>query len=125
MQVAFDSQMHELKLLMAADEKLWQLRGSLAAAAPNDIFAERAAANSPASLLEPSNWTAAEVRYHDPSKAAQECHSVTKCYQELEMICVQHPSANMHHLPEQTCKTVQFCLVYHHHWRSLAQSHTC
>ena len=28
-QVAFDSQMHELKLLTAADEKLRQLRGSV------------------------------------------------------------------------------------------------
>ena len=34
MQVAFDSQMHELKLLMAADEKLWQLHGSIAGAGP-------------------------------------------------------------------------------------------
>ncbi|KAL3130935.1 Outer dynein arm protein 1 [Trebouxia sp. C0009 RCD-2024] len=57
-QVAFDNQMHELKLLMAADEKLWQLRGSVVS-----IAAEAAAmqgpqgdANSPISLQEPE-WT--------------------------------------------------------------------
>ena len=60
MQVAFDSQMHELKLLMAADEKLWQLHGSIAGAGPGADPGNGAAANSPTSLAEPS-WTAEEV----------------------------------------------------------------
>ena len=67
MQVAFDSQMHELKLLMAADEKLWQLRGSVAGAVPGDAPAKGAAGNSPASLAEPSSWTAAEVHNFEQS----------------------------------------------------------
>ncbi|KAA6426509.1 MAG: hypothetical protein FRX49_03619 [Trebouxia sp. A1-2] len=58
-QVAFDSQMHELKLLLAADEKLWQLRGTVTScsASAADTAAEGAAAISPASLEGP-DWTA-------------------------------------------------------------------
>lgn len=72
MQVAFDAQLHELKLLMAADEKLWQLRGSVVSIAPDteadtaaDTEADNAAAagdvSSPVSLQEP-DWTAQQVR---------------------------------------------------------------
>lgn len=57
--------MHELKLLMAADEKLWQLRGSVvsiaaeAAAPPQEPQGD---ASSPFSLQEP-DWTAQQVTH--------------------------------------------------------------
>ena len=60
MQVAFDAQMHELKLLMAADEKLWQLRGSVVSLAP-DTAAPSGDISSPLSLQEP-DWTPQQVR---------------------------------------------------------------
>ena len=64
MQVAFDAQMHELELLMAADEKLWQLRGSVVSIAP-DTAADSAAPSgdmsNSLSLQEP-DWTAQQVR---------------------------------------------------------------
>ena len=64
LQVAFDAQMHELKLLMAADEKLWQLRGSVVSIPP-DTAADTAAPSedmsSSLSLQEP-DWTAQQVR---------------------------------------------------------------
>ncbi|DBB02415.1 TPA: Outer dynein arm protein 1 [Trebouxia sp. C0006] len=56
-QVAFDSQMHELKLLMAADEKLWQLRGSVTSCSAAGTAVSEAVAISPASLEGP-DWTA-------------------------------------------------------------------
>ena len=54
--------MHELKLLLAADEKLWQLRGTVTScsASAADTAAEGAAAISPASLEGP-DWTAEQV----------------------------------------------------------------
>ena len=60
LQVAFDSQMHELKLLMAADEKLWQLRGSVSNTLAADAATAGAVTLSPASLVGP-NWTAEQV----------------------------------------------------------------
>ena len=63
-QVAFDAQLHELKLLMAADEKLWQLRGSVVSIAPDteaDTAAPPGDVSSPVSLQEPE-WTAQQVR---------------------------------------------------------------
>lgn len=75
-QVAFDNQMHELKLLMAADEKLWQLRGSVVS-----IAAEAAAmqgpqgdANSPISLQEPE-WTTQQVTQCLPRHMHRLCDS--------------------------------------------------
>ena len=62
MQVAFDSQMHELKLLMAADEKLWQLHGSIAGAVLGTDPGDGAAGNSPTSLPQPS-WKAEHVTW--------------------------------------------------------------
>lgn len=66
--MAFDAQLHELKLLMAADEKLWQLRGSVVSIAPDtegDAAADSAApagdVSSPVHLKEP-DWTAQQVR---------------------------------------------------------------
>ena len=64
MQVAYDAQMHELKLLMAADEKLWQLRGSVVSIAPDtaaDTAAPSGDISSPLSLQEP-DWTPQQVR---------------------------------------------------------------
>ena len=64
MQVAFDAQMHELKLLMAADEKLWQLRGSVVSIAPDsaaDAAAPSGAMSSSLRLQQP-DWTAQQVR---------------------------------------------------------------
>jgi len=58
--VAFDSQMHELKLLMAADEKLWQLRGSVTSCSAAGTALMEAVAISPASLEGP-DWTAEQV----------------------------------------------------------------
>ena len=52
--------MHELKLLMAADEKLWQLRGSVTSCSAADATAAGAVAISPASLEGP-DWTAEQV----------------------------------------------------------------
>ncbi len=52
--------MHELKLLMAADEKLWQLRGSVTSCSAADTAAAEAVAISPASLEGP-DWTAEQV----------------------------------------------------------------
>ena len=51
--------MHELKLLMAADEKLWQLRGSVISTA-GATTASDVIANSPAALQEPS-WSLQQV----------------------------------------------------------------
>ena len=56
MQVAFDREMHELKLLMAADDKLWRLRGCVAGTASLD--GPEAAPDGPA--REPS-WTSDQV----------------------------------------------------------------
>ena len=64
MQVAFDAQVHELKLLMAADEKLWQLRGSVVSIAPDtaaDTAAPSGDMSSTFSSQEP-DWTAQQVR---------------------------------------------------------------
>ena len=58
-QVAFDNQMHELKLLTAADEKLWHLRGSVVSTVFDPAAAE-ADASSLAGLQEP-DWTAQQV----------------------------------------------------------------
>ena len=64
MQVAFDAQVHELKLLMAADEKLWQLRGSVVSITPDtaaDTAAPSGDMSSTFSLQEP-DWTPQQVR---------------------------------------------------------------
>ncbi len=52
--------MHELKLLMAADEKLWQLRGSVTNCSAAGTALTEAVAISPASLEGP-DWTAEQV----------------------------------------------------------------
>jgi hypothetical protein len=52
--------MHELKLLMAADEKLWQLRGSVTSCSAAGTALMEAVAISPASLEGP-DWTAEQV----------------------------------------------------------------
>ena len=58
-QVAFDNQMHEVQLLKAADEKLWQLRGSVVSIS-GDGADPGAAADGPAALQEP-DWTPCQV----------------------------------------------------------------
>ena len=62
-QVAFDAQMHELKLLMAADEKLWQLRGSVVSIAADTAAAPQGGISCPVGVQEP-DWTAQQVLSH-------------------------------------------------------------
>lgn len=75
-QVAFDNQMHELKLLMAADEKLWQLRGSVASIAAGAAATQgpQGESSSPISLQEP-DWTAQQVTQCLPRHMHHSCDS--------------------------------------------------